>query len=189
MKKKIMIAALAGGTTFLALLFGLPTSVNAQGTSLIPNFIQDIFGEAANDPANYVTARIRLGIIIALGVVILVAVVFSILAAIKYISSQGEEGKVAEAKKSVTAILTGIAVLFIAIIGIALVLVFFNVQSPVTEVYNFCITDPDSQLCQDCTNGNNANDTETCIPLCRDKDDDQGNPSNDTLDAGVPACR
>lgn len=170
MKKKVITAALAGGVTFIAVLFGLPTPAMAQGTSLIPNFIQEIFGQAANDPANYVTARVRLGIIIALGVVILVAVVFSILAAIKYISSQGDEGKVAEAKKSVTAILAGIAVLFIAIIGIALVLVFFNVQAPVTQVYNFCITDPDSGACQSCTNGTRAN-TQACINACVDQDE------------------
>ncbi|MBN1916242.1 hypothetical protein JW796_04675 [Candidatus Dojkabacteria bacterium] len=171
MKKKYAVAALVSVTTFLALIFGLPTSASAQ-TSLIPNFIRDIFGEASNDPANYVTARVRLGIIIALGIVILVAVVFSILAAIKYISSQGEEGKVTEAKKSVTAILTGVAVLFIAIIGIALVLVFFNVSTPVTEVYNFCITDPDKASCQSCTNGVDANST-ACINECRRLDEDK----------------
>jgi len=166
--KKFFKTALFTAGTFLAAMVGLPVPAHAQSTSLVPSFIQDIF-DSLNNPADYVTSRIRLGIILALGVVILIAVVYSILAAIKYISSQGDEGKVAEAKKAITAILSGIAALFIAIVGIVLVLVFFEVQSPPTQVYNFCITNPDGALCQDCTNGANAS-TQACISACQDED-------------------
>ncbi len=169
MNRKLITAALVLFTVFGVVLFALPASASAQGTSLIPQFIQDIFNSAGNNPADYITARVRLGIIIGLMGVILVSVVYSILASIKYASSQGDEGKVAEAKKSIQAILSGIAALFIAIVGIILVLVFFRVSTPVTQVYNFCITAPDSDACQSCTNGSTAN-TQGCTTACEAQD-------------------
>ena len=164
--KKFFRTALVTVGALAAAMVGLPVPAHAQtSTSLVPDFIQRIF-DGLDNPADYVTSRIRLGIIIALGVVILIAVVYSILAAIKYITSQGEEGKVADAKKAITAILSGIAALFIAIIGIVLVLVFFNIQQPPTQLYNFCIEDPEGALCQACTNGSNAGSGQ-CLTDCQ----------------------
>jgi heme/copper-type cytochrome/quinol oxidase subunit 2 len=120
-------------------------------SSFLPAPLQTIVKELTTNPGDVVTARIRLALMIALGAIVLVAIVFSMLAAFKYISSQGEEGKVTEAKKAVQSILVGIAVLFISIIGIFLVFTFFGV------------TAPDTGLCAPCVDSDLSNDN-----LCDD---------------------
>ncbi len=72
--------------------------------------------------------RDRLSLIISLVfiAIILISVFIIIRAAITYIQSQGEEGKIAEAQKAIKSVFIGIGVLFVGIIGLVLVLVFFN---------------------------------------------------------------
>jgi hypothetical protein len=58
--------------------------------------------------------------------IILLSVVIIIQAGVKYIQSQGDEGKIAESTKAIKSVFIGIGVLIVGIAGLILVLVFFN---------------------------------------------------------------
>jgi amino acid transporter len=58
--------------------------------------------------------------------IIIISVFIIIQAGVKYIQSQGEEGKIAESQKSIKSVFVGIAILFVGIIGLVLVLAFFG---------------------------------------------------------------
>jgi len=92
----ISLVAFAAGGFFLG--------VKAQ--NLLPPQIIEIFnllGKEGAGAAGFLTSRIQLALVIALGAVVLVAVVYAILAAFKYISSQGDAGKIEEAQKAIKA--------------------------------------------------------------------------------------
>lgn len=75
---------------------------------------------------NTVRGWVNLGITLLFIGIILIAVFIIVQAAIKYIQSQGDEGKIAEAQKAIKSVFIGIALLFVGIIGIVLVLAFFS---------------------------------------------------------------
>ncbi len=74
--------------------------------------------------------------------IIIISVFIIVQAGVKYIQSQGEEGKIAEAQKAIRSVFIGIAVLFVGIIGLILVLAFFNAsglvanQEDINDVFN-----------------------------------------------------
>ena len=57
---------------------------------------------------------------------IAIAIFMIIKSAIKYIQSEGNQGKVEEAKKAIQAVFVGIVVLVVGIVGIFILLAFFN---------------------------------------------------------------
>lgn len=127
--KKIAVMLTAVSTFFMGVL----ADVNTGSSSLLPPAIQDFFdtfGKDGSGVAGFITGRAQFVIFLVLGLIILVAVIYSIMAGIKYIRSEGDTGKIEEAQKSIKAILMGIAAIFVAIVGIILVFVIFN-QSPV----------------------------------------------------------
>ena len=65
--------------------------------------------------------------------IILISVFIIVQSAVKYIQSQGEEAKIAEAQKAIRSVFVGIAVLFIGIIGLILVLAFFNASGLISN--------------------------------------------------------
>ncbi len=111
-------------------LFGSSSIVLAadtDGDSYLPDYIEDIlkklgFLSGSGDPQEYVQDRVKAGLTILFVVVFLVAIVYSALAAIKFISSQGDASKLEESKGAVKAILFGFAAMLLAIIGIFVVL-------------------------------------------------------------------
>ncbi|KXK09722.1 MAG: hypothetical protein QY330_02650 [Candidatus Dojkabacteria bacterium] len=130
---------------------GLVNVVAAQ--SLLPAQIADIFnltGPDGSGSAQFVTSRVQLALVIALGIVVLIAVVYAIMAAIKYIQSQGDSGKIEEAQKSITAIFMGIAAMLLAIVGIVLVFVFFGASRPDPNLFQTCLSAPNSVGCKAC---------------------------------------
>jgi len=125
--------------------------VEAQG--LLPDQINDLFGLLGPDgsgTANFVTSRVQLGLVIALGIVLLIAVVFSIISAVKYISSQGDSGQIEEAQKAIKAIFFGIGAMLISVVGIVIVFVFFGATQPDASLYQVCISAPESIGCRAC---------------------------------------
>ena len=122
--KKLVFTFVSLGV-FAALL----ERVSAQG--VLPKPLQDIFdlfGPKGIGAASFLSNRIALVLFLFLGAVVLVAVFYALSAAIKYIRSEGDPGKIEEAQKAIKAIFMGIAALFIGIVGIILVFVFFNVN-------------------------------------------------------------
>src|SRR5690606_26169469 len=66
-------------------------------------------------------------------VIILFAVFIIIKAAVKYIRSEGDDTKIQEAQKAIKSVFVGIAALFIGVIGIIIVLAFFNVGDAIDQ--------------------------------------------------------
>jgi hypothetical protein len=91
--KKLAISAIMSMFGFLSLM---TSGVSAQtDSSFLPEQILSLFdllGPQGTGTATFITSRVRVGLFIALGVIILVAVVYALLASFKYIQSQGDPG-------------------------------------------------------------------------------------------------
>lgn len=147
--KKIAKSVLFAGAAFAFVGMLLP----ARAQNLLPPQITDIFGllgVGGSGAAGFVTSRIQLGLVLALGAVVLISVVYAILAAFKYIQSQGDSGKIEEAQKAIKAIFFGIAAMLIAVVGIVLVFVFFGASRPNPELTQVCLSAPGSKGCNAC---------------------------------------
>ena len=95
---KNQLALLLGITLSLALL---PQKV--LDDTLLPEEIQGIFdllGPDGSGAVGFVVSRIQLGLFIAIGVLVLFAVVYALIRAFKYIRSQGGPGDIEEAQKA-----------------------------------------------------------------------------------------
>ena len=137
----------------------------AYAQSLLPKPLQDIFdlfGPKGIGAASFLSNRVALVLFLFLGAVVLIAVFYALSAAIKYIRSEGDPGKIEEAQKAIKAIFLGIAAMFIGIVGIILIFVFFNVN----------ITDPSlEQLYLQAAGSNGATH-------CRDRGGIDGDTTN-----------
>ena len=80
----------------------------------------------AIEAQNFLSNRLNLVISFVFIGIILIAVYIIIRAGVKYIQSQGDEGKIGEAQKAIKSVFIGIGLLFVGIVGIVLVLAFFN---------------------------------------------------------------
>lgn len=166
MKKRIL-------STFLVaqlLLFTVPVVANAQtDPSFLPEQILSLFnllGPDGSGTAAFIVSRVRVGLFIALGVIIVVAVIYALLASFKYIQSQGDPGKIEEAQKAIKAIFMGIAAMMIAIVGVILVFVFFGTSPVEPNLYQTCLSAPNSVGCDSCrAEGINGGDCRTCEGL------------------------
>lgn len=172
MKKRIL-SILVGAGFVLSTLMLLPQGVSAQN-SLLPEQISDIFdlfGEDGNLTTVFVTSRVRVALVIALGILILVAVVYSLIAAFKYIQSQGDPGKIEEAQKAIKAIFLGVAAMMIGIVGVVLVFVFFAATRPDASLFQVCLSAPSSSGCASCmeVEGSDADLCEICEAEYRDE--------------------
>lgn len=125
--------------------------------SLIPDFFQNIIdsysGGGAGGIAGSVTNLVRLALTLLFGAVVLVAIVFSIMAAIKYIKSQGEAGEIEEANKAMKAIFQGLIAMFVGLIGIVVVFVIFDTTIQPIRLTDICVSNPESAACRICTEG------------------------------------
>lgn len=88
--------------------------------------LEDGAKDAGAVAQNFLRARLNLGLSLLFIGIILIAVFIIVQAGIKYVQSQGDEGKIAEAQKAIKSVFLGIGVLFVGLIGIILVLVVFN---------------------------------------------------------------
>lgn len=133
---KVSVAAGTAG----ALLFGMHNPVvAAEDESVLPSFIEDILEKFGYNPSTgsiegstartYIDDRIRIGLTILFILVFIVAIIYSALAAIKFMSSQGESGKYEESKGAVKAIGMGFAAMIISIVGIFVILWVLGAES------------------------------------------------------------
>lgn len=183
MSKRLFPIAFALMAFFVVV--GLVNVVAAQSTSLLPAQIADIFnltGPDGSGSAQFVTSRVQLALVIALGIVVLIAVVYAIMAAIKYIQSQGDSGKIEEAQKSITAIFMGIAAMLLAIVGIVLVFVFFGASRPDPNLFQTCLSAPNSEGCKACL-------ADPAADLCEDCEGAYENFANNNVPITDVRCR
>ena len=104
-------------------LFGARRPIFAS--NFLPNYVQEILDKvtgAGHTPSTYVNNRVKSGLTMLFVGVFIVAIVYSALAAIKFISSQGDSSKLEQSKAAVKAILMGFAAMLVAIIGIFVIL-------------------------------------------------------------------
>ena len=140
-------------------LLAFSATMVASAQSLLPSFVEEITtGWQGASATQRITGFIRLALTLAFGAVILVAVVYSILAAIKYIRSGGEAGEVEEANKAIKAIFQGVVAMFVGIIGVVLVFFIFDVALPNPSLPAVCLKKPDSIECQVCSEGKKGDD-------------------------------
>lgn len=136
LSKGVQVMGLAGFFTGIGL--GLPARAYAacNAESVIPCYIQEIKNKiGGSSGANtYINDRVRWGLTILFVIVFIVAIVYSALAAIKFMTSQGDSGKLEESKGAVKAILMGFAAMIIAIIGIFVILYVLGATSTPGEV-------------------------------------------------------
>ncbi|MEI6462573.1 MAG: hypothetical protein WCO33_02790 [bacterium] len=137
-----------GLTGSLSLLL-LPSVVNAgtsaaadtsgaTGTTALPSVFAKLFGVWTIDSGGTTTGVTVTNLIMSILtllfiVVFIVAIVYTFLAAIKYIRSEGNEQKVEEAKNAVKAVLFGVGAMFVAILGIILINALFGGASDPTS--------------------------------------------------------
>lgn len=150
MKTKAKIFLVLGLTIVMSAFAVLPTTVSAVQPANAQNLLCDIFpfiqnielassglcgGEAgAGDEALSQAGQwIRFGLSLIFVGIIAVAIFGIIQAAIKYIRSEGDEGKVEEATKSIKNVFIGIGALLVGIVGLVIVLSFFGAQEALNQ--------------------------------------------------------
>jgi ABC-type Fe3+ transport system permease subunit len=122
------------------MLAGASTPVYAQ--DYVPSWIEKIIsalGLSDNDgdgPVGWAKDRVKWALTILFVVVFIIAIVYSALAAIKFISSQGDASKLEESKGAVKAILMGFAAMIIAIVGIFIILWIFEAGTEFSNAIN-----------------------------------------------------
>jgi hypothetical protein len=167
--------------TFGMVLIGMATlAPSASAASILPKPLEDLLD--AIDPgksASYVTARVAFALYLMLGGVILVAVVYAIMAAYKYIQSQGDPGKIGEAQKAIKAIFFGVGALAVGVVGIVLVTVFFDFDLVDPDLPQVCISAAESDGCRSCID--DGKDAALCMQCEREWTD--GTP--DTAACGL----
>ncbi|MFC1780497.1 hypothetical protein ACFLY9_02285 [Patescibacteria group bacterium] len=104
------------------LMFGLAKPAFAVEYTFLPDYLNEILTKVTADPQDYVNNRVKAALTVLFIVVFIIAIVYSALAAIKFISSQGDASKLEESKGAVKAILMGFAAMLIAIVGLLVVL-------------------------------------------------------------------
>jgi hypothetical protein len=151
MKKRLRLLLL---TPLTFSMLAAPVLAQSEGsTDLLPLWLRDLFEQfAVGGYVPFITGRVQLVLILMLTAVIVAAVIYSIIAAFKYISSQGDSGKIEEAQKAIKAIFLGIGAMFVSIIGIVIIFAIFGVSLPPTKLYRTCEFAIDSEGCRACTN-------------------------------------
>lgn len=190
MKSKLKIFLPVFG--FMTAVFMLP--VHAQNSFLPDNIanIFDLLGEGGSGTAGFITSRVGTALFFALGVLVLFAVVYSLIAAFKYIQSQGDPGQIEEAQKAIKAIFFGIAAMFIGIVGIALVFVFFVSDQPDPSLFQTCLSAPNSGGCGSCKDAGSvdspANECYQCELWYEAVARNINNTTLSTLETSAPGC-
>lgn len=157
------------------LLFGLAIPL-VSAVSILPKEILDIFllfGPSGICATEYINGRVQFILFLALGLLVLISVIYALLAAFKYIRSEGDPGEMEKAQKSIKAIFFGIAAMLIAIVGIVLVFVVFGATPTNPELFQVCITAPESDGCEACRTSTNDKLCNACEEaykkICRDQ--------------------
>ena len=134
---------ISAGLGVVTVFLGFPRSAHA---TVLPGFVQKIVDSAkGSNTTNYVNTRVRIGLTAVFVGVFLTAVGYSALAGAKFMSSQGDSGKLEESKAAVKAILMGFAAMIGAIVGIFVIIYILGAggEEPGSE---FCL-DPNNPLC------------------------------------------
>ncbi len=144
--KKSLVKVAAKASAMLSILtffaFGMNKNVSAQASRpVLPEYIRNIRDAVSGNPTSYINNRVGVGLTALFTGVFLVAVGYSGMAAVKFMSSQGDSGKLEESKGAVKAILMGFAAMIVSIVGVFVILYLMGAgrATPDTE-FNFEVT-------------------------------------------------
>lgn len=193
MKKNKLSKILLAGLVFLA---GSTTFVVAD-SGILPSQIMDILkllgGVSAICATDYINSRIQLVLFLVLGGLVLISVVYALIAAFKYIRSEGDPGEMEKAQKSIKAIFFGLAAMIIAIVGIVLVFVIFGAKPTNPELFQVCISAPESLGCKACREDSSQSACTDCEDnykaICTDYRNDPTLSDEELKSRLEPACK
>lgn len=97
-----------------------------NGISFASSLCGSNLATAGQDAGKQVRNLVQFGLSLVFIAIIIFSVYIIIKAALKYIRSEGDESKIQEAQKAIKSVFIGIAALFIGVIGILIILAFFN---------------------------------------------------------------
>lgn len=131
MLKKFFVGVTIALISFVPVMFTAPQPAAAQvGVCTFIKPLCDALGIGGSDSGNVavgLAARwFNLAITVIFTAIILIAVYVIVTNAIKYMQSQGDEGKIGEAQKAIKSVFIGIALMFVGLVGIVLVIAFFG---------------------------------------------------------------
>jgi TRAP-type mannitol/chloroaromatic compound transport system permease small subunit len=137
--KNLMLNVAAKGSVAAgvagSLLFGFTSPVLAQ--SWYPAWVDTITGHiTSGGVVDWARQWVQWALTLLFIIVFIVAVIYSALAAIKFISSQGDASKLEESKAAVKAILMGFAAMIIALVGIFIIFWVFGASAQFSESIN-----------------------------------------------------
>lgn len=138
---------------FVVFMMGIVVLPAVFAASLLPEQILDLLnlmGAGGICATDYINSRVQLVMFLVLGGLVLISVIYALIAAFKYIRSEGDPGEMEKAQKSIKAIFFGIAAMVIAIVGIVLVFVIFGAKPTNPELFQVCISAAESQGCKAC---------------------------------------
>lgn len=149
MKHHIFRSAL--GVLLVVLLLQLGILPVAAQQSILPPELADIIERFPGGAGlvDFVTDNVRLLITVLWIVLVLAAVVYAGVAGFKYVSSQGDAGKIEEAQKAVKAIWMGVAAFFVSIIGMVVIIAIAG-GTVTTSIYETCVLAAGSEGCKSC---------------------------------------
>ncbi len=93
-------------------------------------------GLSQTETASQISNYVKLGLNLIFIGIIIISIYIIIKAALKYIRSEGDETKIQESQKAIKSVFIGIAALFVGVIGIIIVLAFFNATNVVNQNQN-----------------------------------------------------
>lgn len=99
----------------------------------VNNSICNPGAEGGEKAVSDVVAFTRLGLSLIFIGIILLAVYVIVKAAVKYIRSEGDDGKIQEAQKAIKQVFIGIGALFVGLIGLVIIIVFFNATGALND--------------------------------------------------------
>lgn len=135
--KKIVLPILFLAVSF----FAMPMPVSAQNNNLICQifpFLGKVTAFGINGictgskETSDATSFIRFLLSAVFVGIIIISIYVVIKSALKYIQSEGDDKKIGEASKAIKAVFIGIAALFVGVIGIIIVLAFFQATGALT---------------------------------------------------------
>lgn len=147
--KKIKISSLA----LVVFVLGIVSLPAAFAASILPPQILELLnlmGTSGICATDYINSRAQFAMFLVLGGLVLISVIYALIAAFKYIRSEGDPGEMEKAQKSIKAIFFGIAAMVIAIVGIVLVFVIFGARPTNPELFQTCISAAESEGCKAC---------------------------------------
>lgn len=153
MRKRLKLSVVSALFVVLAIVSGTVALAAETSSSLLPPEILELLGLLGPQgvcASQYIQDRTRFAFFLVLGGLVIASVVYSIIAAYKYITSQGDTGKIEEANKSIKAIFMGIAAMVVGIVGMVIVFTVVGASPTNPALFQVCINAPSSEGCKVC---------------------------------------